>query len=189
MGDQIKNLSDNQKKIEELKKLLNEEFRPPVQDKLIYIPIPEDSNKLELKRQIEEELKNLEKPVVKVNLINVEEAKSKLKNLQEEIIPLKENLKKEIKKKAKEKAEKLVKEKADKLAEAEEEEELERQRKKEKKLLDNLSKALDVVNKTKIEDAKKREEAKKIRRRSRKKNKRKSRKKRGSKKISRRKRP
>merc|ERR1711988_1492637 len=131
----------------------------------LFIPIPEDSNKLELKRQIEEELKNLEKPVVKVNLINVEEAKSKLKNLQEEIIPLKENLKKEIKKK--------VKEKADKLAEAEEEEELERQRKKEKKLLDNLSKALDVVNKTKIEDAKKREEAKKIRRRSRKKNKRK----------------
>merc|ERR1711988_959927 len=42
------------------------------------------------------------------------------------------------------------------------EEELERQRKKEKKLLDNLSKALDVVNKTKIEDAKKREEAKKL---------------------------
>merc|ERR1711988_1199637 len=67
----------------------------------LFIPIPEDSNKLELKRQIEEELKNLEKPVVKVNLINVEEAKSKLKNLQEEIIPLKENLKKEIKKKSK----------------------------------------------------------------------------------------
>merc|ERR1712146_496298 len=55
-----------------------------------YIPVSEDKNKLELKKQIEEELK---KPVIKVNLIDVEKdnqeiKKDKNQEIVQEIIPL-----------------------------------------------------------------------------------------------------
>ena len=124
--DQIKNLSDNQEKIEKLKKLLNEEFNKEISpNDLNFIPLPEDKNKLELERQIEKELKELEKleklekPVLNVNLINVEEVNPKLqKKKAEDLQKLSSML--ESKKKeaiAKKLAEESEKEKAKKLAE------------------------------------------------------------------------